>query len=177
MGLLNKINKYIGMFEVFVLISCVITMAVILIGNVFSRQLFNNSWKFAEEVGQFLVVIITFIGTSYAARKGKHIRMSALYDILPEKGKKILTLLVSSVTSISMFYVTYLSFRYAMSMKHLGRVSPALQMPMYLIILLVTLGFFLTALQYLIIFIANISEKEVHLGSEVEEWSDTKCAS
>lgn len=88
MGLLNKINKYIGMFEVFVLISCVITMAVILIGNVFSRQLFNNSWKFAEEVGQFLVVIITFIGTSYAARKGKHIRMSALYDILPEKGKR-----------------------------------------------------------------------------------------
>lgn len=177
MGLLNKINKYIGIFEVFVLVACVITMAVILIGNVFSRQLFNNSWKFAEEVGQFLVVIITFVGTSYAARKGKHIRMSALYDILPEKGKKILTIIVSAITSVSMFYVTYLSFRYAMSMKNLGRVSPALQMPMYLIILFVTLGFFLTALQYLIIFVNNINEPKVLLGSEMEEWTDTECAS
>lgn len=174
MELIKKINKIIGKFEVFVLVASVMTMAIILIGNVFSRQIFNNSWKFAEEVGQFLVVIITFIGTSYAARKGKHIRMSAIYDILPMKGKKILTLIVSAVTSASMFYVTYLSFRYAMSMRELGRVSPALQMPMYLLILFVTLGFFLTAIQYLIILLTNIKEKEVHLGTEVEEWSETE---
>lgn len=174
MELIKKINKIIGKFEVFVLVACVLTMAIILIGNVFSRQIFNNSWKFAEEVGQFLVVIITFIGTSYAARKGKHIRMSAVYDILPMKGKKVLTLIVSAVTSISMSYVTYLSFRYAMSMKQLGRVSPALQMPMYLLILFVTLGFFLTAIQYLIIFLTNIREEEVCLGTEIEEWSESE---
>lgn len=168
MGLIKKLNDITGKIEVFVLATSVLLMAAILIGNVFSRQFFNNSWKWAEEVGQFLVVIITFVGTSYAARKGKHIRMSAIYDALSQRGKKVLAILSAISTAVAMFYLTYLALRYAITMQVYGRVSPALKMPMYYLVSVVAIGFFLTAIQYLFIFILNLKEKGTYLGTEEE---------
>jgi C4-dicarboxylate transporter, DctQ subunit len=44
--------------------------------------------SFSEELNSILIILITFAGISYAARHGRHIRMSAIYDALPPKGRK-----------------------------------------------------------------------------------------
>lgn|SRR5690554_5312393 len=144
----------------------IILMAIILIGNVISRTIFQKSWSFAEEVGQTLVIITTFIGVGYAARKNKHISMSAIYDMLPEKVQKAFMLIISSVTSISLFYLSYLSIQYTKRVKELMRVTPALRIPMYLICGLVSIGFIVGGIEYLITFINNIKNKEIYYSSE-----------
>ncbi len=88
MNLVRKIDKAVCKIEEFILSSSIILMAAILIGNVIARRVFKSSWTFAEEVGQLLVVISTFIGLGYGVRKGQHINMSALLDLAPRKGKK-----------------------------------------------------------------------------------------
>ncbi len=79
---LEKVDVVFAWVEERILVFSILFMAVILIANVISRNFFNSSINASEEISQFLVVLATFLGTSYAARKGLHIRMSILNDFL-----------------------------------------------------------------------------------------------
>lgn len=100
---LNIVDYGISRFESFVLAWGVILMAVNSIANVIGRFVFNQSLYFSEELNRFLIVLVTFVGLGYAARKGRHIRMSALYDQLGDRGKKVLMILIAAVTGALMF--------------------------------------------------------------------------
>ncbi|WP_227764789.1 TRAP transporter small permease [Zhaonella formicivorans] len=163
---MRKIDKVIDQFEEFVLSASIILMAIILIVNVFFRTVLNSSLTFAEEVGQFLVIVNTFMGISYCAKKARHINMSAVFDLVPLKVKKIFMLVISSLTSVSMFYLAYLAMQYVQKVAMLGRVSPALRIPMEYFFIFVPLGFFTAGIQYARNFIKNIREKDVYLSDQ-----------
>ncbi len=160
------LDKTISKIEEVILGYSVIIMALILIGNVISRSVFNRSWTFAEEIGQALIIIMTFTGIGYGAKKARHISMSAIFDILPDKGKKIFMYVITSVTSATMFYLAYLAFVYVHKVQMLGRVTPALRIPIYLIYAIVPIGFVLGGIQYARNFWINIKRKEVYLSTE-----------
>lgn len=166
MRILKLIDRWITKIEEKILSFAILLMAFILIGNVISRMVFNYSWHFAEEAGQFLVIAITFIGISYGARKGRHISMTALMDLSPQKVQKVLILIISSVTSITLFYLAYLGIEYTLKVESLGRVTPSLRVPMYLIVMFVPIGFALGGIQYARNFWINLKEKEVYIGTE-----------
>ena len=141
-------------------------MTIVLVGNVIARRVFQNSWSWAEEVGQLLVVISTFMGIGYAAREGSHINMSAFLDLAPKKGKKVLAILISTITMITMFVFAYLSFKYTLTVVESGRVTPALEMPRYISTMFLPIGFTLGGIQYLINLIVNLkSLQEVYLNN------------
>ncbi len=138
---LVKLNDYISVLEQFILAYGVISLAVITIGNVVSRKLFNHSWSFAEDA-QFILVIITFMGVSYAARRGRHRRMTAFYEMAGEKVKKILMIVISLTTMAILFYLSYHALLFVLKVKGYGRVTPALRLPRYWMILWAPLGLF-----------------------------------
>lgn len=128
--------------------------------------MFNYSWTFAEEVGQTLTLFVTFLGIGYAARKAKHITMSAIYDLVNDRTKKILTTIITGVSAIAMLYIGYYAVLYTMSVYNLGRVSPSMRIPMYLIIAVVPIGFLLGAIEYTRTFIKNLKEKDIWISTE-----------
>jgi C4-dicarboxylate transporter, DctQ subunit len=144
-------------------------MALILIGNVISRTVLGASWSFAEEVGQSLVVIVTFTGVAYCALKAKHINMSAIYDLAPKNIKKMMMILNNGITGTVMFYLAYLGIQYTLRVKELERVTPALRIPSYILCLIVTIGFLMAAIEYARTFYKNISKKDIYLSPEVIE--------
>ena len=166
--MLEKLNKLILKVENFILGYGIIFIAILLVVNVFFRSVLNNSLKFAEELGQFMMIIITFVGISTASRFSKNINMNAIIDNLPKKAKKIFMLFISFFTSLVMFYVSYLCLLYAQDIYKVGRISTAMEIPMWIIIAIVAVGVFLSSVQFLICFIKNIYYKgEIHLGSQV----------
>ena len=68
----------------------VLLMAVNTIANVVGRFVFQHSIFFTEEVNSMIIVLITFLGLGYCTRMARHIRMTAFYDVLNDKLKKIL---------------------------------------------------------------------------------------
>ncbi|WP_175548548.1 TRAP transporter small permease [Dethiosulfatibacter aminovorans] len=165
MKLLNLIDKAICRIEKVLLTYGIILMSVILIANVLSRLIFKNSIVFAEEVGRYLIIIVTFIGMSHVARIDKHVKVAAFYDSRKtKKSRKILAVMISSVTSATLFWLAYITFRYMMTAVLSGRVSPALGIPVYIVIGVVTLGILFTAIQYLVILIKNLTSDEVYIG-------------
>lgn len=171
---MKNIFKFITRFEEFVLSYSILLMAFILIGSVLSRTFLNSSWTFAEEVGQSLTIIVTFMGVGYCAKKANHITMSAVFDLLNPKFKKIFMIIISGVSTVMMLYIAYISLQYTMKVLELGRVTPSLRIPMYLIIAIVPIGFVLGAIEYARTFILNITKKQLYLSTEVVLDTDLK---
>lgn len=156
---IKKIDNIIMKIEKFFLSYSIILTTIVLVGNVIARRVFMNSWSWAEEVGQFLVVVTTFMGIGYAAREGSHINMSALIDLSGNKVKKVLALLSATVTMITMFVFAYLSFKYMITVVASGRFTPALEVPVYIITMFMPIGFTLGGIQYLINLTLNLKHK------------------
>ena len=173
---LSAINQVTRRIEELILSYGVIALAIITVGNVLSRRLFNNSWSFAEEVSQFILVIITFMGISYATRVGRHIRMTAVYEAMPEKARKAIMLIISLVTMAVLLYLAYHAGLFVLKVKGYGRVTPALRVPFYLVLIWVPIGLFMGAVQNALTLIKNLRTRDVWLSyeekSEYKEFSD-----
>ncbi len=168
-GVLGVIDSTISRVESLMLASGVLLMAANTVANVVGRFIFQYSLFFTEELNRILIILITFAGISYAARHGRHIRMSAIYDALPAQGRKGLMVLIASITALAMFALCYFSVGYIVKVATSGRVLPALQMPVYWIFLWVPVGFFMTGLQYALTAIKNITDKDIYLSTHVLE--------
>lgn len=178
-ALLARVDELIGIAEGFVLAWGIILMAANTIANVFGRYLFSRSLYFTEELNAFLIVILTFIGLGYVTRKGRHIRMSALYDALPPRYRKRLMILISVTTAVAMFVLAWFALEYVIKIAHRGRVTPALQVPLYLTYIWVVIGFAVTGVQYLLTAWRNtdLSNPDVYVSySTVDEYQDPEIA-
>ncbi|MGE5766587.1 MAG: TRAP transporter small permease, partial [Bacteroidota bacterium] len=147
---LALVDEGIARFEAVLLGVGVLLMATVSVANVVGRFVFGQSLFFAEELNQFLIVLVTFVGIGYAARKGRHIRMSAIYDSLPDAWRKALMVAIALVTAAAMFVLAYYSYIYVEKVAATGRVAPSLRVPVYLTFLWVPIGFAITGIQYLL---------------------------
>ena len=117
-----------------------------------------------EEIGQYCIFSITFIGLSYAVTTGKHINMLGLFDMLPKKIQKADAFLISAVTGITMGILTVISFQYVSTLKMMGKVSINLHVPTWIVVAVIGCGFLFATIQYILVFIRNLQSKDVYLG-------------
>ncbi len=174
-GFLGKIDVVVGKVEAFILSWGIILMAINTIANVFGRYVFHQSIYFSEELNEFLIVIVTFMGLGYATRKGIHIRMSAIYDALPQKLRKTLMIIITATTAVMMAILAWYALEYVQKVAARGRITPALQVPLYLTYVWVVAGLVLTSLQYLLTAIRNLdfTEDEIYVSYvEVDSYED-----
>jgi TRAP-type C4-dicarboxylate transport system permease small subunit len=167
------IDRGIAWFESVLLAAGVLLMAVNTIGNVIGRFVFDQSLYFAEELNQFLIVLITFVGIGYAARQGRHIRMTAIYDALPDSGRKALMTVICLVTGLTMLALSWYAYSYVSTVAASGRVLPALQVPIWWAYVCVPVGFAVTGIQYLLGAVRNLTERDIYLSaSTVDSYDD-----
>ncbi|CUK19694.1 2,3-diketo-L-gulonate TRAP transporter small permease protein YiaM [Ruegeria denitrificans] len=179
-GLLGKIDAVIGRIEIWILGWGITLMAVNTIANVFGRYVFNQSIYFSEELNEFLIVIVTFMGLGYATRKGIHIRMSAIYDALPIKLRKGLMVVIATTTAVVMAVLAWYAFEYVQKVASRGRITPALQLPLYLTYVWVVIGLTLASFQYLLTAIRNLNfaDEDVYVSYlEIDSYEDPETAS
>ena len=169
--MLDAVDAKIAILEEFIMATGIILMAINTIVNVISRYIFNHSIIFAEELNSTFILLVTFAGMGYAARHGRHIRMSAIYDHMPDKARKILMTVIVAVTALFMFLLAYYSVQYIYHVYEKGRIMPALGIPVYITYLWVPVGFFITGIQYALTTLKNIREKDIYLSTELKEHS------
>jgi C4-dicarboxylate transporter, DctQ subunit len=171
-GLLGVLDSGIARLEAVILAAGVLLMAANTIANVFGRFVLQSSIYFSEELNSILIVLITFAGISYAARHGRHIRMSAIFDTLPAPGRKAMMVLISLVTAAFMFGLCWFSFGYVVTTAGQGRLLPSLQIPVFWMYVWVPVGFFMTGVQYTLTAVKNLVSPDVWLSTLVLEGYD-----
>jgi len=174
-GPLGPIDTWISRIEAVILAMGVILMAINTIANVLSRFLLGESLHFSEEINRILIVMITFAGIGYAARHGRHIRMSAIYDAVPTGGRRWMMIVISLFTALVMFVLCYYSIGYITTLYGRGRVLPSLSIPVWMMYVWVPVGFAITGIQYLLTAIKNLTSRDVYLSTHVVDgYKDTE---
>lgn len=155
--------------EEILLAAAILAIAALTIFNVAARSVFGESLAFTEEICQFLIILVTFVGLSYGAGKGRHIRMTALYDMLGDGKRKAAAFFITSTTAVLLFYLAWLSLEYVLVVRRLGSVSPVLQVPLYLIYLAAPLGLLLAGTQYGLAALQNLRADGVYLAYDIQD--------
>ncbi|MEI3604270.1 TRAP transporter small permease [Pseudogracilibacillus sp. SE30717A] len=158
MGALRKIDEIWEKIEAGILSITTILISFMLVGNAVSRYFFNKSWAFTEEIGKVGIIVLTFMGLGYAARKGMHIEMSGFYDLMPKKVQRILGIFINLLSALVLVFCTYLAIKYVQHLHTLGQVSTILRTPLYLTMMFIPVGFFLASIRYFVDFGKRITE-------------------
>lgn len=174
---LARADRLVGKLEALILSWGILIMAANTIANVCGRYIFHRSICFSEELNEFLIVFVTFMGLGYVTRKGIHIRISVVYDLLPQRFRKAMMIIISATTAVMMGILAWYAFEYVQKVAIRGRVTPALQLPLYLTYIWVIIGLFLAALQYFLTALRNLDfeDERVFISyTETESYDDLK---
>jgi TRAP-type C4-dicarboxylate transport system permease small subunit len=147
--ILKILDRTICEIEKFLVAFGIIALSVAVFSSVFTRSLFNWAWIGTEELSQFLVISITFWGTSWAVRENRHIAMTALLELAPEKAQKALMIMISLITAIFCFVISYIGWDYTKLAYKGGQISAALQLPVWPVYLAVPIGMLLSGIQFM----------------------------
>lgn len=91
----KKLMNAIAAIEKIILVITMLLILVLTVGNVFSRYVIHRSWSFTEEIVVAVFVLITLLAAALACREGELVNLTLVTDLLPEKTKKPVMILVT----------------------------------------------------------------------------------
>ncbi len=143
----QTIYKIWDHFEEFLLIYSLMVSVALVFLQVVMRRVFNNSLYWSEELARYLYVWQTWLGVSYAARNGTHLRITMLKDRLPAGMQKILELFVTLVWLGFGIFVIYQGMGVVGTIAGFGQKSSALKIPMQFCYASIPVGMFVMCIR------------------------------
>lgn len=133
MEIRKKIDKVLG----WILIIIMSAMVINVLWQVITRFLGIPS-SFTDELARYLMIWLGILGSAYVAGKKMHVSIDLISNKLSDKGKRKLTVIVSLiVTAFSLLVLVIGGSRLVYITFDLGQRSPALQIPLSLVYLVI----------------------------------------
>jgi TRAP-type C4-dicarboxylate transport system permease small subunit len=131
-------RKWLDKWLEYILACLLIVMTMDVLWGIFTRYVLGAQSSFTEELARFLLIWISILGAAYASGKKIHLSIDLLPDSLSPDSQLKLNRVISLL--IMLFVLAALvigGLRYVYITFALGQISPALQIPMgyvYLVI-------------------------------------------
>lgn len=148
MGTMVKLEALLSKTEEFLLGVLLTTASLVLFANVVARYVFNWGFTWAEELVRYEIIWMVFLGGSVAARQGLHIGVDLLVRFAPVPLRKPISILINLISMIFCGLIVYYGAALISQTRMFGQVSPALQVPMWMVQLAIPLGAGLMALRF-----------------------------
>ena len=132
------------------LIAMMGSMACLVFANVVSRYVFNHSIIWVEELTQYQMIWITFLGAGLALREGRHVAVDILEDYLPEGVRRAVRTVIGIL--ILGFLLTILILGMQIAQFTWNQETPVMNVPTGIPYLGVPIGALLCALHLVLIF-------------------------
>ena len=127
-------------------------LLAVMVGVIFlqvvARYVFDHALSWPEEAGRFLFVWIVFLAAVSVARDDEMLSLELIHRWIPERWGRLLKLLVSLVCFG--FLLVVLKGGYELTVRQSAQISTALEIPMWIVYLVIPVGSFLMALVFLI---------------------------
>ena len=146
MKILKWLNEHIE--ELFLGVFTVVMVIVIAI-QVFMRYVLDNSLSWSEELARYCFIWLIYLGISYGVKSQRHIRVDVVLILLKGKWKVALNIIANILfLSFAVFVIIY-GYGIATKLLTWGQLSPALNIPIWLVYLAGPVGMGLTAFRLL----------------------------
>ncbi len=155
MKALNALMTRIAKVEFTLVAIMIAIMAIVNFLQVVFRYVIQGSLPWSEELLRFLFVWTTFLGASIGVRKGAHLGLSALVDLLPRGPRKIINLIVFAICAGFCGLIAALGYSVvAMQIAYNVR-SSAMAIPMWWGTIIIPISFIIMILHLVNIFLGN----------------------
>lgn len=144
MKLIKKLDQSL---EECILGALLIGMSVILLIQILMRAIGGNSLTWAEEVARYFYVWSVFLSLGCTIRNGTILKVDLLLTQLPKRLRRVVENLLEMINVALYAYLAYYSVLVVQSVQLSGQTSPALELPMYLVYLIIPIGFVLASLR------------------------------
>lgn len=101
-----KLNQWL-------VIALMATMALLVFVNVVSRYVFNYSIIWVEELTQYQMIWIAYLGAGLALREGRHVAVDTLQDLLPAPLRRFVRLAIWFAIVVFLAALTILGLQIA----------------------------------------------------------------
>ena len=166
MNLLKKIDEK---FEEFILGGLLIGISSVILLQIVLR-LMKMSLPWPEELARYFYIWSVFLSLSYLIRSRTNLRVDLILNFVPDSLKRVLEVFIQLVNAMFFGTLFYHSFRVITAVKMSSQTSPALEIPMYIVYLVIPAGFFLStfrALQQIYFIMKGDTHKPVEVTSEI----------
>ena len=124
--------------------------------QVFQRYVMNASLSWSEELARYILVWVTLVGASVAMRRGQHLSLDLLRDMLKPALRRAGILMSEGIVLIFWLFVIYYGTRYAI--ENLTQLATALPVAYGYVYIGIPIGAALMALQSVENLLRNFSE-------------------
>ncbi|MDO6460495.1 TRAP transporter small permease [Granulosicoccaceae sp. 1_MG-2023] len=137
-----------------------VLMVVTVTWQVFSRYFLNDPSSFTDELSRYTMIWLGMLGASYLFGQSGHLGISLIHNSLPERGSRALRLFVN-VLILSFVSLAMLKGGIALMSKTMQQYSPALNIPMAYVYLILPVSAVLIIV-YLLISMLDTASSESH---------------
>lgn len=116
--------------EEYVLTVLMAAIAIVIFVQVVFRQI-GGSLPWSEETSRYLLVWITFIGSSLGVKRGAHVGVEAFLLLFPIKVRKAISLLSIALAVFFCAIVFVFSLQIISTQMSTNQISPAMRIPMW----------------------------------------------
>jgi C4-dicarboxylate transporter DctQ subunit len=146
--MLARFNRLLSFAEDTFISVLLIAASTILFVNVIGRYVFNFSFVWAEEVVRYQIVWLVFVGASVAARKGIHIGVDALVQIMPAGMQKLMRIAVLCLCVLFCGILLFYGVELMLQTRAFNQRTPAMQAPFWWAQLAIPVGAALMGLRF-----------------------------
>ena len=130
-------------------------MVILVTAHVISRAVFKQPLVGTVELEELMIVILVFCGIAYTQITGNHISVDFITARLPKGAQAVLAAATSLVQGLFFMILTWQSLVQSLSRMNDGTATFDLQMPLFWIMWVICLGFFLFGISTLTEFLKN----------------------
>ena len=163
-AILEKIEKVVSCV-------CVSIMAVLVFGNVIARFVFNHSLAVSDEMSTYLFVLMSFMGTAIAARRGAHLGLSIVTDKLSPDARKNAQMVMYGVSAFFCLLIVIFGVQMVVSQYNFKQETAAMQWPEWIYGSFVPIGACFAMIAF-IQGLLNIAKYGRPQGNPQEQYSD-----
>jgi TRAP-type C4-dicarboxylate transport system permease small subunit len=154
----REMKKIIANLDEYILLSMLAFSTTLIFFQVVMRYVFSNSLSWSEELARYMYVWQTWVASSYAVKKGRHLRVTSLVDKAKGKKRTYIELLVLVLWLCFAVFLCVKAVSLCSVLFGRGQTSPALGIPMWVAYSAIPAGTALMSFRLIQEIIANINK-------------------
>lgn len=101
-------------------------MTLIVAFGVLTREIFGYTFSWIEEVAQYIMVWIAFIGAVLCVPENGHVGIDVIQNLMPPKMKSWWQIILNAISCFFLLFLTTAAVSYAVKIHQSGQVSSSL---------------------------------------------------
>lgn len=143
----KPIWKFLDNIESYICRTLLVLFVVLLFAQILSREFFDYSFSWSEELATYMFVWFVFFGASFAAKLGAHNRVTFQFKALPKKAVHVIEAFADLFWLAFNLYFIWLSYDFTFHKMNVFWKSQTLGVPMKYFYMIFPIAFTLMSIR------------------------------